>query len=280
MHSWLTTDKTGAVVSYTCLRELDIGEISRIGEASLRRGFLYTEETRSLILDALSRRASQVVGLTYVINVSGTGIGHRKLMPFIREGMTGPAHKAIPPSLTETFVVGMNSIARAIVNMAMRNLASIEQRQLLNVSSGTNAFRSQSFENRFVRENMPTDIGGLRIINGYIGDEETPPSPNDHDALYAFWCGGEKDESSLLAMKGSRSKHALQHSFSIRVRRGRGQSTVMALLGETSDGGGGGVFTDADHAAIAESEIEVLRVSAGYFPLSRRVPNKCVRARF
>ena len=251
-----------------CLRELDIGEISRISEASLRSSYLYTEETRSLILDALSRRASQVVGLTYVVNVSGTGIGHRKMVPFLREGMTGPAQKAIPPSLTGIFVVVMNSIARAILNMAMRNLASIEQRKLLNASSETDAFRSQSFENRFVREHMPTDIGGLRIVNGCIGDEETPSSPNDHDALFAFWCDSEEDEYSLLAMKDSRSMRALQHLSGIRVRRGRGNSTELALLGETSDGGG--VFTDADHAAIAESEIEVLRVSAGYVTLSHR----------
>ena len=189
-NEWVGLDTQGDLVMYE--RWGAINPTKMLAELTVKQYSewnAYRFEARAMVLDALSRRARRVVRFAIVINLEGTGLGHRKTIPYIKEFSGGDSVWVAPDVGSTAHVVCCGKVAASIYALADRmGLFSAAIQATTFLIAGTDPFAASSdFAASFDRSAMPSDIGGELVTgtDGHccLGIEQ--PALCDEDAIWA-----------------------------------------------------------------------------------------------
>jgi len=134
----------------------------------------------------LSHEFKRVVDYTFLVDFRGTGFGHRKVLPLVKEVTAGDAIECgwAPSSV---WFVGMNAIAMSLVGFGLKTFCK-DGPSTPTVLSSTPFQTSASFRSNFLPNTVPADIGGdLRLgEDGHCCVGAYPPGLVDTVAVFKF----------------------------------------------------------------------------------------------
>ena len=168
-NEWVGLNAQGDVVMYERWGAVDPPTLlSKLSVKQYSEWNAYRFEARAMVLDTLSRRARRVVGFAIVIDLEGTGVGHRKLIPYMEEFAGGKSGRVVPPMRSTTYCVRSGKVAAGIYALAGRlSFFSANLQATTFLIVGPDPFAaSADFSTRFRRSTLPTPVGGTLNIGG------------------------------------------------------------------------------------------------------------------
>ena len=189
-NEWVGLDAEGDVIVYERWGPGDPSLVlADLPLAQYTRWNAFRVEARAMVLDALSRRAQRVVRFTFVIDLKGVDIGHRKCIPYIKEFVGGDFKRVVPNGCSTTHFVRSGKVSANLYALLCR-MGVITARQLATtfLIAGPDPFAaSAKFAARYDRSALPSDIGGELTTgtDGHccLGIEQ--PTLCDEDAVWA-----------------------------------------------------------------------------------------------
>ena len=137
-----------------------------------------------------SRRERRVVRFTFVIDLEGMGIGHRKCIPHIKEFVGGDFTRVVPNGCSTGnahFVRSGKVFAHLFALCCRMGVLSSRQQATTFLIAGLDPFAtSAKFAARYDRSALPSDIGGELTtgIGGHCCLGVAQPILCDEDAVW------------------------------------------------------------------------------------------------
>ena len=189
-NEWVGLDEEGDVVVYERWGHGDIPKVlAKLPLAQYSRWNAYRYEARAMLLDALSRRTRRVMRFTFVIDLEGADIGHRKCIPYIKEFVAGDFTRVVPTKCSGTYLVRSSNVFASLFALFGRmGLVSAKQQAKAFLIAGPDPFTaSAEFAVCYERSALPSDIGG-EVTTGTDGHcclGVKQPTLCDKDAVWA-----------------------------------------------------------------------------------------------
>ena len=173
-------ERWGAIIPATLLAELPVEQYSQWNA--------YRHEARAMVLDTLSRRARRVVRFAIVMDMKGTGAGHRKAIPYVNVFSAGDSTKVVPNMHSTTFFVRSGKVTAGIyATIGRMGILSANAKATTFFVAGPDPFAaSTDFSTRFKRSALPAAVGGT-LVTGAVSDNICIRT-RDRVADYAHIC--------------------------------------------------------------------------------------------
>ena len=171
-NEWVGLDTRGDIIVYERWGAIDPVMLQKeLSTKAFLEWNAYRYEARAMVVDAISRREQKVVSFTQVIDADGTVIGHRKLVPYLKELAGGISTKVVPPMRSTYHIVRSSKVSARILVLAGRMgfLSARRQARTFLIAGPDPFVASPDFSARFRRSSLPAAVGGTLLIGTASG---------------------------------------------------------------------------------------------------------------